>query len=489
MRDLPLDQWEPVIGLEIHVQLNTRSKLFSPAPNRFGADPNTNITVVCTGQPGALPVLNKEAVRKAVQFGLAVNATINLISRFDRKSYFYPDSPRNFQITQFEKPILAGGAIKTSVEGEEKSFQINRAHLEDDAGTLKHFSTFAGVDYNRAGAPLLEIVSEPCMHSAKDASSYAAAIRAIMLYLDASDCSMEEGTLRIDANVSVRKKGEKSYRPKVEIKNMNSFTFMEMAIDGEIRRQIGLYLDYPDSPHLELVPPGTYRWSHDRKEIVLMRTKESAEDYRYFPEPDLSPVVLTNEYIDWVRHTLPELPHDRYHRYIIDLGLSDYAASVLIQDKPMCDYFEEALKNSTNPKQLCNWITVEFTGRLKDTGKTLRSLGIPPAHIAKLVQMIDENKITGRIAKSVADDMILSPGTDPERIVSKNPDYQPLGSESEIEPLVDKILAENPQSIADYKAGRDKAFAFLVGQVMKLTRGKASPQVVNDLFKKKINNS
>ncbi len=484
MKDLPLNQWELVIGLEIHVQLNTRSKLFSSAPNRFGDDPNTNISTVCTGQPGALPVLNKEAVRKAVQFGLAVNSTVNLVSRFDRKSY--SDSPRNFQITQFEKPIITGGSIKANVEGEEKVFQINRAHLEDDAGNLKHFTTFAGVDFNRAGAPLIEIVSEPCMRTAKEASSYASAIRAVMLYLDASDCNMEEGTLRIDANVSVRKKGEKGLRPKVEIKNMNSFTFMEMAIEGEFRRQVGLYLAHPDRVHEELVPPGTYRWDHDRKEITLMRKKESADDYRYFPEPDLSPIILTTEYLDWVRHTLPELPQDRYHRYLTDLGLSSYAASVLIQDKPLCDYFEEALKTTCNPQLLCNWIIGEFSGRLKDTGKTLRSLGIIPSYISKLVKMIDENKITGRIAKSVADEMMLNPGLDPETIVKNNPDYQPIGNESEIEPLVDQVLAENPQSIADFKAGRDKAFAFLVGQVMKLTRGKASPQVVNDLLRKKI---
>ncbi len=486
MKDLPLDQWEPVIGLEIHLQLNTRSKLFSSAPNRFGDDPNTNITPVCTGQPGALPVLNKEAVRKAVQFGLAVNATVNLVSRFDRKSYFYPDSPRNFQITQFERPIVTGGSIKTSVEGEEKTFQINRAHLEDDAGNLKHFTTFAGVDYNRAGAPLIEIVSEPCMHTAKEASSYASAIRAVMLYLDASDCNMEEGTLRIDANISVRKKGEKGFRPKIEVKNMNSFHFMEMAIEAEFRRQVALYLENPGKDYEELVPPGTYRWDHDRKGLIMMRTKEKADDYRYFPEPDLSPIVLTNEYVDQVRHLLPELPQDRYHRYRTDLGLSVYAATVLIQDKPLCDYFEEAMQTSSNPELLSNWIMSEFSGRLKDSGKTLRTLGIVPAHISKLVRMIDEKKITGRIAKSVADEMVQSPGLDPVTIVEKNPDYQPIGSVSEIEPLVDQVLAENPQSIVDYKAGRDKAFAFLVGQVMKLTRGKASPQVVNDLIKKKI---
>lgn len=482
MNDLPYDMWEPVIGLEIHAQLNTKSKIFSPAPNHFGDEPNVNISVVCTGQPGALPVLNKEAVRKAVQFGLAIGAEITKVSTFDRKSYFYPDSPRNFQITQFENPLVRGGEVRA----DGKSFKVNRAHIEDDAGMLKHFTTFAGVDFNRAGAPLIEIVSEPCIHSAKDAVSYATAIRAIMLYLDACDGNMEEGSLRIDANISVRPKGEKTLRPRIEIKNMNSFSFMQMAIDSEITRQIRLYLNNPHRDHLELIPPGTYRWDPDQKQTVLMRKKESADDYRYFPEPDLTPVVLTDAYIDEIRATLPELPCDRYQRYISDLGLTEYAAETLINEKFLSDYFEEALKICNSPRLLCNWITVEFAGRLKESGKTLLDIGILPIHMAKLVEMIEKNQITGRIAKSVADDMLATPGLDPETIVKKNPDYQPLDDVSTIEPLVDQVLAANPQSIIDFKAGRDKAFAFLVGSVMKLTRGKASPQVVNDLIRKKL---
>ena len=478
--------WEPVIGLEIHVQLNTKSKLFSSAPNRFGDEPNTNISVVCTGQPGALPVLNKEAVRKAVQFGLSVGAKISLYSKFDRKSYFYPDSPRNFQITQFEKPIVVGGSLTTDVEGELKTFQINRAHLEDDAGMLKHFTTFAGLDYNRAGAPLIEIVSEPCIHSAKEASSYASAIRAIMLYLDASDGNMEEGSLRMDANISVRPKGSKELRPRIEIKNMNSFNYLEMAIESETKRQIALYLNNPDTPFEELIPAGTYRWDPESQQTVLMRRKESADDYRYFPEPDLVPVLLTQEYVDQIADTLPELPQDRYKRYVSDLNLSPYSAAILINEKQLCDYFEEAMKIFLNPRQLCNWITVEFTGRLKESGKTLLSIGILPHHVAKLVQMIETGTITGRIAKQVADDMVANPGLDPEMIVKQNPDYQPVSSTSEIEPIVDQVLAENPQSIIDYNSGKDKAFAFLVGQVMKLTRGKASPAIVNELIQKKI---
>ncbi|MGB7977668.1 MAG: Asp-tRNA(Asn)/Glu-tRNA(Gln) amidotransferase subunit GatB [Chlamydiales bacterium] len=485
MSDLPYELWEPVIGLEIHAQLNTKSKLFSGAPNRFGDEPNVNISTICTGQPGALPTLNKEAVRKGVQFGLAIGAEIARISTFDRKSYFYPDSPRNFQITQFENPLIRGGEVK--VDG--KSFKINRAHLEDDAGMLKHFTTFAGVDYNRAGAPLIEIVSEPCIHSSGDAVGYATAVRAILLYLDASDGNMEEGSLRIDANISVRPKGEQRLRPRVEIKNMNSFSFMQMAIDSEISRQIKLYLNHPHRAHVDLIPPGTYRWDPDRKQAVLMRQKESSDDYRYFPEPDLPPVLLTDSYVDEIRIALPELPHDRYRRYLSDLGLTEYAAMTLINEKALSDYFEEALQTCSHPRPLCNWITVEFAGRLKDSGTTLRRMGILPTHIAKLVEMIEQNQITGRIAKSVADEMVLNPGLSPEVIVARNPDYRPLDDPGAIEQIVDQVLSANPQSVADFKAGKDKAFAFLVGSVMKLTRGKAPPQLVNDLLRKKLHGS
>jgi aspartyl-tRNA(Asn)/glutamyl-tRNA(Gln) amidotransferase subunit B len=486
MKDLPYDLWEPVIGLEIHLQLNTKSKLFSPAPNHFGDEPNLNISVVCTGQPGALPVLNKEAVKKATLFGLAVKAKISPVSTFDRKSYFYPDSPRNFQITQFENPLIRGGTIVADVNGALKTFPLDRAHLEDDAGMLKHFSTFAGVDYNRAGAPLIEIVSMPCMHNPKEAVAYAMAIRAIALYLDISDGNMEEGSLRIDANISVRPKGDKNLRPRAEIKNLNSFHFMEMALESEISRQITLYTTHPHRPPIELIPPGTYRWDQESRQTVLMRAKESADDYRYFPEPDLVPVILTQETLDAWATALPELPHDRFKRYVTDLGLTPYAASTLINEKNLSDYFEEALKHCPHPRPLCNWITVEFIGRLKESGKTLTNVGIPPAHVAKLVTLIEENKITGRIAKAVADEMLLNAGLDPEQIVARNPDYQPVDDLAIIEPIIDQVLKDNPQSIADYKAGRDRAFAFLVGQVMKLTRGKASPQVVNDLLRKKI---
>ncbi|MDP1836679.1 MAG: Asp-tRNA(Asn)/Glu-tRNA(Gln) amidotransferase subunit GatB [Chlamydiales bacterium] len=478
--------WEAVIGLEIHVELNTKSKLFSSAPNRFGDEPNTNISAVCTGQPGALPVLNKEAVRKAVQFGCAVGAQVAEVSRFDRKSYFYPDSPRNFQITQFYEPIVIGGEVVVEVDGEEKTFAIHHAHLEDDAGMLKHFSTFAGVDYNRAGVPLLEIVSEPCMHTPKDAAAYAMAVKGIMQYIDASDCNMEEGSLRIDANVSVRKKGETGLRNKIEIKNMNSFNFLELALTAEIQRQIREYVRHGDGDPKDVIKQSTYRWDPAKKETVVMRSKEKADDYRYCPEPDLVPIILSPSYIEEIRTTLPELPLTRLRRYVRELGLAPDSAFVLTSDKPLADYFEEALKHCKNARNLCNWIIVEFAGRLKESGKSLMEVGIPASEVAALVSMIDEGTITGKIAKSVADDLLKAHTKTVQQIVSENPDYQPLHAEDEIETLVDQVLAENPQSIVDLKAGKDKAFGFLVGQVMKLTKGKASPKVVNDLLKRKI---
>jgi aspartyl-tRNA(Asn)/glutamyl-tRNA(Gln) amidotransferase subunit B len=478
--------WEPVIGLEIHAELNTRSKLFSVAPNRFGDEPNTNITEVCTGQPGTLPVLNKEAVKKAVQFGCAIQGDVQKFSKFDRKSYFYPDSPRNFQITQFDEPIIKGGKIIAEVNGTEQSFAVNRVHLEDDAGMLKHFTNFAGVDYNRAGVPLIEIVSEPCIHSAAEAVAYAQAVRAILEYIDASDCNMEEGSLRFDVNISVRKKGEKALRSKIEIKNLNSFTFMGLAIESEIKRQIREYQIHPDKPHHEVISQSTYRWDPEKGETILMRRKETSDDYRYFPEPDLVPIILTHDYIESIRKALPELPLQRERRYVNALGLSTHNAFQLASDKKLSDYFETGMTLCKNARVLCNWLIVEFAGRLSNTGKTILDSGILPLHVAKLVNLIEEGKITGKIAKSVADDMLAKPGTDPEQIVAANPDYTPVQDTAEIEKLVDQVLAENPQSIADFKAGRDKAFAFLVGQVMKMTRGKASPAIVNDLLKKKI---
>jgi len=480
------NNWEAIIGLEIHAELNTQSKLFSAAPNHFGDEPNTNITPVCLGLPGALPVVNAEAVRKAVQFGTAIGAEVALFSQFDRKSYFYPDNPRNFQITQFEHPIVIGGTITAMVDGEEKNFCVNRAHLEDDAGMLKHFSTFAGVDFNRAGVPLLEIVSEPCMHSGREASRYGFAVKAILDAIDASDCNMEEGSLRIDVNVSVRKKGEPGFRNKIEVKNMNSFSNLELAINYEIERQIGEYEKNPDKNPREVIEQATYRFDPESKKTILMRRKECADDYRYFPEPDLLPLVLTPEYIEEVRKTLPELPLAREKRYMATLGLAPQQAFAIAYDKKIGAFFEECLKLSSNARSLANWIIVEFPGRLKEKNIELPESGILPAHVATLVNFIDNNTINGKIAKSIADDMVASPGRDPESIMKENPHYVPITNEALIIPIIDEVIDANMQSVQDFLAGRDRAFAFLVGQVMKRTKGSASPALVNELLKKKI---
>ncbi len=478
--------WEPIIGLEIHAELNTKSKLFSSDKNHFGDEPNSNISEVSVALPGTLPVINKEAVKKAVQFGLSIGAKINLVSQFDRKSYFYPDNPRNFQITQYETPIIIGGKVVAVVEGKEMEFEVTRAHIEDDSGMLKHFTTFAGVDFNRAGVPLIEIVSEPCMHTPKEASAYAQAIRAILEYIDASDCNMEEGSLRFDVNISVRKKGEKGFRNKIEIKNMNSFSNLELAVDHEIFRQIKLYEENPEKDPKEVITQCTYRWDPDRGETVLMRKKEYADDYRYFPEPDLLPLVLTQNYVDEIAKTLPELPLEKEKRYVKELSLAPHQAFFLASDKKLADYFEASLAFTSNAKALANWIIVEFPGRLKEQNLMLYQTKIEPKQVGELVNLIDKGDIHGKIAKSVADDMVASPGASPADIIAKNPDYQPLNDRGAIESLVDTVLAENKDSIDNFLAGRDRAFGYLVGQVMKATKGTASPQLVNDLLKEKL---
>lgn len=476
-------KWETIIGLEIHAELNTKSKLFSWAPNHFGDEPNTNITVVCTGQPGALPVLNKEAVKKAVQFGVAINAKIAKFSKFDRKSYFYPDSPRNFQITQFDEPIVIGGTVIAEVDAQEKSFSVNRVHLEDDAGMLKHFSTFGGVDYNRAGVPLIEIVSEPCIRSSKEAVAYAMAVKSILEYLDASDCNMEEGSLRFDVNISVRPYGEEKFRNKAEIKNLNSFSFMEMAIEAEIKKQIRAY-ESAEDPEFT-IPQATYRFDPEKKTTVLMRKKEEADDYRYFPEPDLVPIILTDAYIEEIKRNLPELPLERKRRYERELALSEHTAFVLTSEKKFADYFEACLKKTNAAKSLANWLTVEFAGRFKDQDHFVYESNIPPQNVAELVNLIEDKAITGKIAKTVADEMVKFPEKTPQEIVKEH-DLQPTQNVEEVAKIIDEVLQENEQSILDIKAGKDKAFGFLIGQVMKKCKGKAPPELVNQLLKSKL---
>jgi aspartyl-tRNA(Asn)/glutamyl-tRNA(Gln) amidotransferase subunit B len=486
MKKPSYELFEPVIGLEIHVQLNTKTKLFSSALNHFGDEPNTNITDICTAQPGALPLLNEEAVKKTILFGIAVKGKIAKRSLFERKSYFYPDTPRNFQITQRDYPIISDGVITAIDGGVKKEFLIDRIHLEDDAGMLKHFSSFAGIDFNRAGVPLIEVVSTPTIHSPKEAVLYASAVRALAQYLDISDGNMEEGSLRIDANVSVRPYGEISLRNKTEIKNLNSFHFLHMALEAEVARQIAIYVENPEGDINELIVPATYRWDAISKKTIFMRRKETIEDYRYFPEPDLMPLIITEEYIEKLKINLPELPYERFKRYVETYGLSHQSAHTLVSDKSIADYFEKAVQKCLNPKAACYWITMEFMGRIKEKGLSYKELAIPAEHITKLVNLIERGAITGKLAKLMADEMILHPDVDPETLLNNNLKYCPIEDMEITEQIVDKVLLENAKSVEDYRKGVKKAFDFLVGQVMHLSFGRADVKVVRDILHKKL---
>lgn len=472
-------KWQSVIGLEIHCQLNTETKLFSSARSHYGDEPNHNIDPLSTGQPGTLPMINKAAVDKAIAFGCAIEAEVALFSKFDRKSYTYPDLPDGYQITQNDEPIIRGGAVETLVDGKLKSFELERAHLENDTGMLKHFSSFTGIDYNRAGSALVEIVTTPCIHSPEEAMAFAKAVRAIMHYLDASDCNMEEGSLRIDANISVRPVGSSELRNKTEMKNLNSFNYLGKAIRFEIERQIAFYEADPEAS----LPSATYRWDAVRSEPIRMRDKNSAMDYRFFPEPNLPPLVLAQERIEAIRSRLPELPARKLLRYTEDLGLSFEHAELICSDRKLAEYFEKALEMRSAPTQIAAWMTTEFAGRLK--GTPIYDSTIMPAHVAELTELIETGAITGKMAKAIADEMVSDPKS-PKAIVKANPDYQPLTDTGETEALIDAVLAENPDSIALFKSGRERAFGFMVGQVMKKSGGKANPKLVSELLRAKL---
>ena len=478
--------WEVIIGLEIHLQLNTRTKLFSSSPNEFGAEPNTHIDYVNTAQPGSLPILNQSVVDKAVALGVALGGEIAPISTFDRKSYFYPDCPRNFQITQFFHPIILGGQIDALIDGEKKTFFIDRAHIEDDAGMIRHFSDFAGVDFNRAGVPLIEIVSTPCMHSAKEAVAYAKAVRAIAEYIEVSDCHLEEGSFRMDTNVSVRPVGEKEYRNKIEVKNVNSFTHMEIAIEDQIKKQIAAYKANPDKDPKEVIKSATARFDLKSKSTQVMREKESYSDYRYCPEPDLPPLHVSKEVVDKIAQDLPELPHARQERYITKLGLTPYFADLLVTQKPLSDYFEKVLAHTSHATEACKWVALEFVGRLNEADMYLPSSDILPEHIAVLVNLLVDKTITGRTAKSMADIMCEHIGKHPDKILEENPNFKALSDTKAIEKIIDEVLAANESSVTDFKNGKDRAFNYLVGQIMKASKGMASPDIVKDLLIKKL---
>jgi len=470
-----------VIGLEVHVQMNTKTKIFCGCSTAFGAEPNRHTCPVCLGLPGVLPVLNREVVRKAVMAGLAINSDIAHYSKFDRKNYFYPDLPKAYQISQFDKPICVGGHIEITTGGVTRDIKLNRLHMEEDAGKNIHSDDPARkvsyVDFNRTGVPLMEIVSEPDLHSADETYEYLTKLRQIMKYIDASDCNMEEGSLRCDVNISLRPKGEQKLGQKVEIKNMNSFKAIKAAIEYETTRQTRMLEDK------ERIVQETRLWDADKNVTFSMRSKEEAHDYRYFPEPDLPPIVLTDEYIDEIRSSLPEFPDARRKRLIADHALPEYDAGVLTAAKQVAEFFDETVKCGAQPKKVSNWIMSELLARVEDPEK-IRESKVTPKSLAMLISMIDDNTISGKIAKTVFVEMIETGGM-PDVIV-KTKGLTQVTDTGEIERVVDEVLAANPQSVADFKAGKVQAMGFLVGQTMKLSKGKANPQMANEILMKKL---
>ncbi|MGB5104454.1 MAG: Asp-tRNA(Asn)/Glu-tRNA(Gln) amidotransferase subunit GatB [Steroidobacteraceae bacterium] len=474
--------WETVIGLEIHAQLATRSKIFSSSATAYGAAPNTQANLVDLGYPGVLPVLNGEAVRMAVRFGLATGAKVARRSVFARKNYFYPDLPKGYQISQYERPVVEDGSLEIVLEdGTRKLIGITRAHLEEDAGKSLHedFHGLSGIDLNRAGTPLLEIVSEPDLRSAKEAVAYMKKIHTLVRYLEICDGNMQEGSFRCDANVSVRPMGQAEFGTRAEIKNLNSFRFVERAINYEVERQIDL---------LEgggKVVQETRLYDPDRGETRSMRSKEEANDYRYFPDPDLLPLAIDEATIEAVRATLPELPDEKAARFVRDHGLSAYDAGVLTASREMAEYYESVVKGlGGQPKLAANWVMGELSGALNRDGLDVAQSRIGAAGLAGLLARIADDTISGKIAKEVFEAM-WSEGRGADEIIEAR-GLKQITDTSAIERAIDEVMAKNPQQLADYRGGKDKLFGFFVGQVMKATQGKANPAQLNELLKRKL---
>ncbi|MFL2711980.1 MAG: Asp-tRNA(Asn)/Glu-tRNA(Gln) amidotransferase subunit GatB [Gammaproteobacteria bacterium] len=472
--------WETVIGLETHVQLSTKTKLFSRASTAFGASPNTNVNLIDCGLPGVLPSVNKEAFYKAIRFGMAVGAQINQTSLFDRKNYFYADLPKGYQITQMDLPIVLGGSIEIILDKLAKTINITRAHLEEDAGKSIHdeFEGFSAIDLNRAGTPLLEIVSEPEISSAKEAVAYMKAMHQLVTYLDVSDGNMAQGSLRCDANVSIRKKGAKELGTRTEIKNINSFKFIEKAINFEIKRQIKIL------ENGEKVIQETRLYDSSKDETRPMRSKEFANDYRYFPEPDLLPVIISDEEIKKIRDEFPELPNEKETRYQEEFGLSAYDAQIIASSKPMADFFEAALQKTKNYSLLSNWLIGEISAYLNKEQIEIHESKLSADIVAMLINRIDDQTISGKIGKSIFEEMCAN-GSSPDEII-KSQGLEQISDDEAIEEIILTVINENPAQVEAYLAGKDKLFGFFVGQVMKLTEGKANPKTVNNILKDKL---
>ncbi|MBQ0107798.1 MAG: Asp-tRNA(Asn)/Glu-tRNA(Gln) amidotransferase subunit GatB [Phascolarctobacterium sp.] len=477
-------KYTTVIGLEVHAELKTKSKAFCSCSTAFGAEPNTHVCPVCLGMPGALPVLNKQVVEFAIRAGLALNCEIQKFNKFDRKNYFYPDLAKNYQISQWDEPICLRGHIDINVDGNEKRIGITRIHMEEDAGKLVHSgatittSDSSALDYNRAGVPLIEIVSEPDMRSAKEARAYMENLKAILEYTDVCDCKMQEGSLRCDANISIMPEGAKEFGTRAEIKNLNSFRALERAIEYEVERQREVI---EDGGH---VIQETRTWE-DAKGITLgMRSKEEAFDYRYFPEPDLVPVEIDEAWINRVKNELPELPVQRQARLMQEFGLSDYDARLIVSTKAMAEYFDKAVANSKDAKLVANWLLGDVSAYLNNENKEIGELQVTPDNLGQLTNLIKDGVLSSKLAKKVFTEM-LKENKAPKQLV-KDLGLEQVSDTGAIEKFVDEAIAENPQSVADFKAGKDRAIGFLVGQIMKKSHGKANPGMVQQLLKQKL---
>jgi aspartyl-tRNA(Asn)/glutamyl-tRNA(Gln) amidotransferase subunit B len=472
--------WEVVIGMETHAQLSTVSKIFSGAPTAFGAAPNAQACAVDIALPGVLPVLNRGAVERAIRFGLAVGATIHRASVFARKNYFYPDLPKGYQISQYELPIVQGGSLAILTPDGGKTIRLTRAHLEEDAGKSLHedFHGMSGIDLNRAGTPLLEIVSEPDLRSAEEAVAYARALHALVRWIDICDGNMQEGSFRCDANVSVRRRGEEKLGTRAEIKNLNSFRFLERAIEYEVRRQIGVLEDGGR------VVQETRLYDPDRDETRAMRSKEDAHDYRYFPDPDLLPLAVSEAWIEAARAAMPELPEAKRRRYVQALGLTEYDAATLTASRELAQYFEAVVGADVEPKLAANWVMGELAAALNRADLDASRSPVRPAALARLLARIRDNTISGKIAKDVFDAMWAGEGDADAIIEAKG--LKQISDAGAIEQMIDAVLAANPKSVEEFRAGKDKAFNALVGQVMKASRGKANPAQVNEVLRRRL---
>ena len=470
------DNYEVIIGLEVHAELSTKTKIFCSCPTKFGASPNTQVCPICMAMPGTLPVLNEKVVEYAVKAGLATNCEIEKNSKNDRKNYFYPDLPKSYQISQFDKPLCKNGYVEINVNNTKKKIGITRIHIEEDAGKLNHddFSGGSLVDLNRAGVPLIEIVSEPDLRSSEEAEIYLKKLKSILEYIEVSDCKMQEGSFRADVNVSVRKKGDSKLGTRTETKNMNSFRSIVREIEYEIDRQIEVI------ERGEKVEQETLRWDDVSGKTFPMRDKENADDYRYFPEPDLVAIKLSDEYIENVRKTLPELPESRKERYLTQYNLSEKDANIITSSKYLSDLFENAIKVCNNPKAVNNWIISDISRILNEKEMEASEIPFNAEQLGNLVILIDKGTISSSIGKKVLEELFENP-KDPEEII-KEKGWIQISDENEIKEIALKILEENPQSIADYKAGKDRALGFLVGQAMKQTKGKANPKMLNEIF-------